>query len=186
MVKIVCEGRSDIKNIKSLLTFLKIPFKDEDFLSTNGKSFLLDKKLNEYTILLTKVEAGFVQKILFILDADDFENDQNLCGLDNTISKIDNLQKDLNIKEMSDYYIACDPKTQKGYFESLLLSTVDDKVKKCYEDFRKCSELNSKAIDKNILTELHNLTKPEKPYDFNHQNFKELKQKLKNLFKDEE
>jgi hypothetical protein len=45
--------------------------------------------------------------------------------------------------------------------------------------------LNSKAVDKNILTELHNLTKPEKPYAFEHQNFNELKQKLKNLFKEE-
>ncbi len=186
MVKIVCEGKSDIKNIKALLTFLEISFINEYFLSTGGKSFLLNKELNEYSILLEKIEAGFVQKVLFILDVDDFENDKSLCGMQNTLSKIEALQKDLNIKEISDYYIACDPTTQKGYFESLLLSTVNDDVKKCYENFRVCSELNSKALDKNILTELHNLTKPEKPYDFNHQNFKDLKQKLKTLFKGDE
>jgi len=105
--------------------------------------------------------------------------------MENTISKIEALQKDLKVENMSDYFLACDPKTEKGYFESLLLSTVDKEVKKCYEDFRNCSALNSKAVDKNILTELHNLTKPEKPYDFNHPNFEPLKQKLKNLFKEE-
>ena len=185
MVKILCEGKSDIKNLKNLLNFLKISFHDEDFLSTNGKSFLLDKDLHEYTILTTKVQEGFIQKILFILDVDDFKNDISFCGIDNTIAKIEALQKDLNIEEISDYYLACDPRTQKGYFESLLLSTVDKEIIKCYKDFRECSELNSKSVDKNILTELHNLTKPEKPYDFEHPNFNKLKTKLKNLFKEE-
>ena len=184
MVKIVCEGVGDIKNIKKLLNFLEISFHDEDFLSTNGKSFLLNKNLHEYTILSTKVEEGFVQKILFIVDVDNVENDQSLCGMENTVSKIESLQLDLGVKGISDYFLACDPITQKGYFESLLLSTVDKEVIKCYEDFRNCSALNSKAVDKNILTELHNLTKPEKPYDFEHPHFEELKTKLKNLFKE--
>ena len=182
MVKIICEGVADVKNIKKLLTFLEISFIDDDFLWTNGKSLLLNKDLDRYTILLKKIEDGFIQKVLFILDADDFENDQSLCGIENTMNKIETLQKDLKIEKISDYYIACDPNTKKGYFESLLLSTIDDEVKKCYEDFRVCSQLNSKAVDKNILTELHNLTKPEKPYDFNHPNFKDIKQKLEKLF----
>jgi hypothetical protein len=185
MVKIVCEGKGDIKNLKNLLNFLKISFHDEDFLSTNGKSFLLDKDLNEYTILSTKVKEGFIQKILFIVDVDNVENDYSLCGMENTITKIEALQKDLNIENISDCFLACDPKTKKGYFESLLLSTVDKEVITCYEEFRTCSALNSKSVDKNILTELHNLTKPEKPYDFEHENFNELKEKLKNLFKEE-
>ena len=183
MVKIVCEGKSDIKNIKNLLNFLEISFHDEDFLSTNGKSFLLDKELHEYTILSRKIEEGFIQKVLFILDVDDFENDISLCGIENTIAKIEALQKALNVENISDYFLACDPISKKGYFESLLLSTVDKEVIKCYEEFRECSALNSKAVDKNILTELHNLTKPEKPYDFNHENFKEIKDKLIDLFK---
>jgi len=182
MVKIICEGVGDVKNIKKLLNFLEISFHNEDFLSTNGKSFLLDKDLHEYTILTTKVKEGFVQKILFIIDVDHVENDQTLCGIENTVSKIKTLQSDLGVKEISDYYLACDPITQKGYFESLLLSTVDKEVIKCYEDFRECSALNSKAVDKNILTELHNLTKPEKPYDFSHKNFNTLKTKLQTLF----
>ena len=185
MVKIVCEGVGDIKNIKKLLSFLEIEFKNEDFLSTGGKSFLLKKDLEEYEILMTKVEAGFIQKILFIVDVDNVENDQSLCGMENTVSKIEALQSDLGVKEISDYYLACDPITQKGYFESLLLSTVDKEVIKCYEDFRTCSALNSKAVDKNILTELHNLTKPKKPYAFEHPNFKNLKEKLEKLYEEQ-
>ena len=185
MVKIICEGVGDVKNIKKLLNFLEISFHNEDFLSTNGKSFLLDKDLHEYTILTTKVKEGFVQKILFIIDVDHVENDQTLCGIENTVSKIKTLQSDLGVKEISDYYLACDPITQTGYFESLLLSTVDKDVIKCYEEFRNCSALNSKAVDKNILTELHNLTKPEKPYAFEHPNFKNLKEKLEKLYEEQ-
>jgi len=185
MVRIICEGKGDVKNIKKLLVFLEIDFEEHNFIYTNGKSFLLDSSISKYTTLLQQIENGFIEKILFIVDVDNVENDQALCGMKNTISKIEVLQKDLKVENISDYFLACDPKTQKGYFESLLLSTVDDEVKKCYEDFRNCSALNSKAVDKNILTELHNLTKPEKPYDFNHPNFELLKQKLKNLFNGE-
>jgi len=183
MVRVICEGKSDVKQIKSILTFLKIDFKERHFIFTNGKSFIVDSTTPAYQTLLEHIANGFVQKILFVVDVDNVENDQSLSGKGNTLSKIQTLQKDLNIEAMSDYYLACDPQTQTGYFESLLLSTVDKEVIKCYEAFRTCSALNSKALDKNILTELHNLTKPEKPYDFNHQNFNELKQKLTNLFK---
>ncbi len=182
MVRIICEGKSDIKNIKSLLKFLTIEYKDRHFIATNGKSFLLNKTIFVYKTLLEHIENGFVEKILFIVDADDYKNDKSLCGIENTISKIIKLQQDLNIKEISDYYIACDPISQKGYFESLLLSTIDENVKRCYEEFRQCSELNSKSVDKNILTELHKLTQPDKPYNFEHPNFILLKEKLKDLF----
>ena len=185
MVRIVCEGVGDVKNIKKLLDFLDIDFEEHNFIFTNGKSFLLDSSIPKYKTLLEQIENGFVEKILFIVDVDNVENDHSLCGMENTVSKIETLQKSLKIENMSDCFLACDPKTEKGYFESLLLSTVDKEVIKCYKDFRECSLLNSKSVDKNILTELHNLTKPEKPYDFNHPNFKELKQKLKNLFKEE-
>jgi len=185
MVRVICEGKSDIKQIKSILNSLNIEFLEEHFIFTNGKSFLLNSDTPAYKTLLEHIEGGFVGKILFIVDVDDAKNDRIYCGIDNTIAKIEALQKDLNIEEISDYYLACDPRTQKGYFESLLLSTVDKEIIKCYKDFRECSELNSKSVDKNILTELHNLTKPEKPYDFKHPNFDKLKTKLKNLFKEE-
>jgi len=183
MVRVICEGKSDVKQIKSILKFLDINFQEQNFMFTNGKSFLLDYSIPKYKTLLEHIENGFVKKVLFIVDVDNVENDASLCGLENTTTKIEALQKDLKIKEISDYFLACDPITKKGYFESLLLSTVDKEVKKCYEDFRDCSALNSKSVDKNILTELHNLTKPEKPYDFNHPNFKEIKDKLIDLFK---
>jgi len=183
MVRVICEGKSDVKQIKSILRFLDITFQEHHFIFTNGKSFLLDSSITKYKTLLEHIDNGFVQKILFIVDVDDVENDHSLCGMENTITKIEALQLDLGVKEISDYFLACDPISKKGYFESLLLSTVDKEVIKCYEEFRTCSALNSKAVDKNILTELHNLTKPEKPYDFNHKNFKEIKDKLIDLFK---
>ena len=185
MVRIICEGKSDVKQVKSILNFLNIEFNEKHFIFTNGKSFLLNKSTPKYKTLLEHIEKGFVREILFIVDVDNVENDQSLCGIENTVSKIEALQSDLGVKEISDYYLACDPITQTGYFESLLLSTVDKDVIKCYEEFRNCSALNSKAVDKNILTELHNLTKPEKPYAFEHPNFKNLKEKLEKLYEEQ-
>jgi len=182
MVKIICEGVGDVKNIKKVLDFFNIEYIDDMFIYTNGKSFLVNSKSEVYDTLKKQLEIGQVDKILIIADVDDSKNDEKLCGEKNTISKIEKLQEELNIQGKSDYFLACDPQTRKGYFESLLLSTVDEEVKKCYEEFRICSGLNSKATDKNIMSELHNLTKPDKPYDFNHQNFDELKEKLIKLF----
>ena len=36
--------------------------------------------------------------------------------------------------------------------------------------------------DKNILQKFHELTSPDKPYNFDHQNFEELTKILKHLF----
>jgi hypothetical protein len=57
MVRVVCEGKSDIKQIKSILKFLNIEFKEEHFIFTNGKSFLLNKSTPKYKTLPEKPYA---------------------------------------------------------------------------------------------------------------------------------
>lgn len=147
-----------------------------------NKSNLLNENDTGYKTLLQQIYAGLVTKLLVIVDADDKENDLKSGGLNNTKKKIETLIASLKIQDISDYFIACDPDTKKGYFESLFLSTVDNELKRCYEEFLKCSKLTAKDNQKTIMEELHRLTKPNKPYDFSHENFDELKQKLRNLF----
>lgn len=88
----------------------------------------------------------------------------------------------LGFNARSDYYLVCDPKTKEGYFESLLLSCVSDELKNCYDDFLKCSLFDGKENHKTIITKLHELASPEKPYDYNHENFNKIKEKLIALF----
>ena len=155
---------------------------DDNFIVTGNKSYLLDDKYAGYRNLLNQIKLGIVIKLLFIVDADYEENNAQLGGFDNTKNKIVELINSLNVAEISNYFIGCDPKTKKGYFESLLLSTVDDELKKCYEEFLNCLKLTAKDNQKTIMEKLHRLTQPKKPYDFSHSNFKELKQKLEKLF----
>jgi hypothetical protein len=39
---------------------------------------------------------------------------------------------------------SCDPSSTDGYLESLLLSTVDENLKKCYGEFLDCIEFQEK------------------------------------------
>jgi len=182
MLKIICEGRTDRNNLKNLLAFIEIEASDDDFIVMGNKSNLLNPNYIGYKNLNNEIANKIVAKLLFIIDSDDENSDALSGGYQNTTEKIIDLQEKLEVKEMSDYYIACDPETQKGYFESLLLSTVEEDIKRCYIDFLKCSNLESKDNQKTIMEELHRLTKLDKPYDFTHPHFDELKTKLQNLF----
>ena len=186
-VRIICEGRTDKNNLKNLINHmneeehLKFNVTDNSFIVMGNKSYLLDDKSAGYCTLLNQVKLNIVTKLLFIVDADDVKDNATSGGFINTQQKIGDLITSLNIAGISDYFIACDPNTKTGYFESLLLSTVDKELKKCYEEFLNCSKLTAKDNQKTIMEELHRLTKPDKPYDFSHPNFDELKRKLKNL-----
>jgi len=182
MVKIVCEGKTDKNFIKSFLEFLGIEISDDNFIIMGNKSniFKIDNK--EYKTLLALVKAEKVEKVLFIVDADYQKDNAKFGGYENTKNEIEKLLDKLKIKEISDYFITCNPTTKDGYLESLILSTIDENLTKCYIEFLDCIEFKEKNHHKYIVTELHKLTKPNKPYDFNHQNFNELKKKLKNVF----
>ena len=64
----------------------------------------------------------------------------------------------------------------------MLLSTVDDNLKICYDEFLDCIDFKEKNQHKYIMEQLHKITQPNKPYNFNDQYFNELKEKLKQLF----
>jgi len=181
MVKIVCEGKTDKNKISEILAFLEIPYNDDNFIVVGNKQNLLNNNIVEYRTLKSKINNDMVSNVLFLVDVD-YKKDDTTHGYKNTQARIIKLIKDLILEEISDYCLLCDPKSKDGFLESLLLSTVPEDVKKCFDELLECKELTYKHNHKNILEEFYRISKPIKPYDFNHQNFDELKQKLQNLF----
>ena len=182
MVKIICEGKTDKNKISELLSFLGISYNDDNFITMGNKSNIFKVDNINYKTLLHLIKADKIDNILFIVDADYQKDNNEYGGYSNTKEKIEKLLLDLAIKEISDYYIACNPNTKDGYLESLLLSTVDQNLKKCYSEFLDCIDFKEKNHHKYIMEQLHKITQPNKPYDFNHKNFSELKEKLIRLF----
>jgi hypothetical protein len=170
MVRIVCEGKSDKTFLALFLNHLKIPFTDSNFIPMGSKTYLLNQA--NYETLTKQVKAGKISKLLFILDADkDFET---------TKADVEKLQEDLNIIDISDYLIMCNSETKKGCLESLILDSLPDEHKKCINSFLKCS--GSEKNDKYIVKSMYKQYYPSKGYNFEHENFKPLKDKLIQLF----
>jgi len=180
MVRIFCEGSDDKTFLRLLLNDLKksgdiIGFDNFDSIIKimGGKSNLLDIKSYK---TIDKQVGKQLRKILFIFDCD-FEEDDNICGgFENSKKAIEDLIVELDWKIEVDYYIF---NKNLDYF---IIDTLDKK-----ENFLDCEEcFKLKELNKNrkILTCIYKSLYPKKPFDFSHENFDELKTKLKNLFKE--
>lgn len=183
MVKIICEGNSDKNKIMEFLSFLSINYSDDNFVVMGNKSNIFDIDNEKYKTLLELIKAEKVENILFIVDADYQKDNNRYGGYNKTNNELNILINSLKIKDISDFYISCNPSSKDGYLESLLLSTVNTNLKKCYSDFLDCIEFEDKNHHKYIMEQLHKITSPKKPYNFSHDNFKILKEKLNNIFK---
>ena len=187
-VSILHEGKSIDKNFFKLL-YHALGISEEElnhrvnFIGMGNKSnfFNLDNK--NYTLLKSEVEREFVEKVLFIVDAD-YEGDKKYDGYDETLSQITAIQKELDIAHISDTFIAYDMNSERkeGYLESLILSTLSQEQKECIETFLECSDFKSKENHKAILNQIYKTAYPNAPFDFSHENFNTLKQKLQTLF----
>jgi hypothetical protein len=181
MVRIFCEGSDDKTFIRLLLNDLKKSGKIvgvENFDSIvkimGGKANLLDK--DSYKTINKQIGKQ-ITKVLFIFDCD-FQEDDKVCGgLENSKKAIEDLIVQLDWKIEVDSYIF---NKNLDYF---IIDTLDNK-----ENFLGCEEcFELKELNKNrkILTCIYKSLYPKKPFDFSHENFDELKEKLKNLFKEE-
>ena len=185
MVAIVVEGKRDVTFYKNLIKeVFNIDKSKYNIIKTDGKSKLLNKSLDKYQDLLKSIKVGRIRKVLFIIDADDSKDNKEIGGYLNSQDKIEELIKDLDIELYSDYFIACNPLTQKGNIENLVISTLTEDEEKCIKSFLNCSELENSNNSKRLLG-IYNYGFPDKTFDYNHPNFNELKQKLTNLFKEE-
>jgi len=190
MVAILHEGNAkktaDNRLIKLLISNLNLDESRVRFFGIGTKSnfFKLDNR--SYNELKLEIEERAINKVLFVIDADYQENDSKYGGYNNSKKELEKIIKELELKEISDIYITCDPDNQCGYLESLILSTIPPKQKDCIEDFLECSEFKSKENHKAILNQIYKMGYPNAPYDFSHLNFDELKDKLTKLFEEEQ
>lgn len=182
MVKIICEGSDDKTFLRLLLNDLK---KSNDILGIKnfdayieimgGKENLLNHE--NYRTISKDIKKGVTQ-ILFIFDCDFEEDDNKKNGMKNSKKSIESLITKLDWEIEVNYYIF---NKNLDYF---IIDTLDKR-----DNFLGCEEcFDLKKLNKNrkILTCIYKSMYPRKPFDFTHENFNPLKQKLKNLFKEEE
>jgi len=182
MVKIICEGSSDKNKIKELLRFLEIEHSDDNFVVMGNKSNIFKSNHDNYRTILALIDADKIDRILFVVDADYQKDNSEYGGYENTQNRLKELIERLDIAEISSWFISCNPNSKDGYLESLLLSTVDENLRNCYDEFLDCIEFKEKNQHKYIMEQLHKITKPNKPYDFGHKNFEGLRKMLVELF----
>ena len=181
MVAIVVEGKRDVTFFKNYIThYLKIEKNQYKIIKTDGKSILLNSSCEKYKGLCEDLDTNRVQKVLFVIDSDNTIDNPDIGGYTNSCSSIGQLFSSLDINSYSDYFIACNPETQEGNIEDLVVSTLTKTQEKCIKSFLKCSKLEND--DGKRLLGIYNYGYPEEPYDFTHSNFNELKQKLQTLF----
>jgi len=186
MVKLIVEGDNDKKFFTKLLNHLANngKLKKRDFSSyimhMGGKSKLLDADNSKYIKTLTpQVKNDKLKKALFIFDCD-FEKDNRNCnGMEKSKKCFDILIKALNWDIEIDVYIL---NRNLDYF---LIETIKDKD--CYKHFKElidCLDIEKLKPNRKPIANLYRDLYPYPQFDFNHKNFNELKQKLKNLFEE--
>lgn len=181
-VAILHEGKNDKQLLEFLIKKLDLDIGRVQFFTMRGKSdFFNSENINYKDLQNNYINNYYINKLLFVVDADYEHKDQKYGGYNNTENELKNIINELGFTEYSDIYIVCDPATKEGYLESLILSTIPEQHNQCIENFLSCSEFKSKDNHKSILNKIYKIAYPNKPYDFSHKNFDTLKQKLKNL-----
>lgn len=183
MVAVIVEGKRDVtffnNFIANHLTFDKKLYK---IIQTKGKSKLLDKNFDKYLELKEDVKLNRIKKVLFIMDSDNPSDNPDIGGFENSKTYIEKLIEELGIKDLSSYCIVCNPISKEGNIEDLVISTLDKDICNCIKSFSECSNLDNNEGKR--LLGIYNYGYPQKPFDFNHQNFNELKSKLQWLFEE--
>ena len=191
-VSILHEGKSIDKNFFELLYahfgINKFELSQRvNFVGMGSKSNFFKLENKNYKLLKNEINREMVEKVLFIIDSD-YEGDKNYDGYENTLIQINLIQEELNIQNISNTFIAYDMNSNKkeGYLESLILSTLSKEQDDCINSFlEKCPEFRGKDSHKSIFNVIYKNAYPEAPYNFEYPHFNELKEKLKNLFKEE-
>jgi len=180
MVIIAYEGKSDGEFFDTLLDEYSLKKNEVLYYDFKGKDNLFDISHQHYD----EIENNYlskVNKILLVVDADNDKDPNPNRGYIASEKKLKEIIEDLNFNIPIDYYIMCD-KNKEGNLESFLLSILDNEQIECIHKFRKCYKYE--LTDKWAYNTFYKQKK--EPFDFQHPNFNELKDKLINLFKTEE
>jgi len=173
---------ADKKLIRSLIEKLGLPESSIVYYAFGSKNEFFKTTSPNYLELKSYVEAGQIDKILFIVDADYEKDDAKYKGFQNTENELKKIIDELGFQDIARFYIVCDPDTKTGYLESLILASLPEQKRKCIERFVECSEIKPKQMHKTIINRLYTIAYPDPPYNFDHRNFDELKVELTQLF----
>jgi len=179
MVVIGYEGKSDGEFFDNLLDTYGLDKNQVTYYNFEGKDNLFNISHKHYS----EIEGDLpkIEKILLVADADNETDPNPNRGYNASDEKLKGTIDDLGFEVPIDYYIMCD-ENKEGNLESFLLSVLDDTQKKCIHTFRDCYKYE--LSDKWAYNTFYKQKKH--PFDFSHENFNDLKTKLKNLFKDEQ
>jgi len=171
---ILCEGGNDIGFLKKFCQYLKLDIKDKiDIQKVSGKSNFF--KEITYKTIRQKINMGLYSKVLFIIDSDSMVNDGIYGGLENTKNELSKIIRTLKIEEKSEIFIACDPLTQEGNLEHLLLSTLETVERDCILELLDCVLKMEVHSDKKIVLSSYEAIFKDSPYNLTHSNFDKLK-----------
>ena len=113
---------------------------------------------------------NIISKMLIVIDADKNYSEHQ--------KRLEELIVNFEFEDIEiDYFLMSD-ESKRGNLESFLLSVLDDEQKECIKKFRECYKYE--LTDKWAYNTFYK--QKNYPFDFNHQNFNELKQKIQNLF----
>lgn len=181
-VAILHEGSADKILLRDLL---KVQGLDEDrvsFYCMGSKSNFFKPDHSDYSELIPSIDADQINKVLFTVDADFQKNDQSYGGYENSIAGLRKVASDFGIEGISQFYAFCDPDTQEGTVEALLLSTLREDMRACIDHFLDCSNFKNHENSKALFNLVYKTAYPKAPYNLDHPHFDDLKQKLTNLF----
>ena len=97
---------TDKKLIKSLLENLKLDVESIFFDGFGSKSNFFDIDNKKYLRLKSFVEAGQIEKILFIVDADHEKDDAKYKGYQNTENQLKRIIHKLDFQDIARFYLA--------------------------------------------------------------------------------
>ena len=178
MVAILFEGKTDNQFLEQVCNTYNLPSEQVKYFNFNGKDNLFNISNSNYDELENDIKnLQKIDKVLMITDADKKSDPNPYRGFEATKNKLEEVISNLDFNIPVDYYIMCDENKQ-GNLESFLLSVLDNEQKKCIEEFKKCYkyDLNDKWVYNTFYKQ------KKYPFDFEHQNFRELKEKLIKLF----
>jgi hypothetical protein len=179
MVIIAHEGKSDGEFFDTLLDEYNLDKNQVLYYEFEGKDNLFNIGHKHYDEIEKKY-LNIVSHILLVVDADNKKDPNRNRGYEASEKALKKLIEDLSFEDiLMDYYIMCD-ENKEGYLESFLLSVLDDKQKKCIEEFKGC--FHYELTDKWVYNSFYKHNKY--PFDFNHPNFKNLKEKLEKMYEE--
>ena len=182
---ILCEGGDDVGFLSKFCKELGLKVKEKEVViqkiskeSENNSAKSAFFKIDSYSMIKQWIDNGQYSKVLFMVDADYPENDAVYGGLANTQKALDEIINTLGFTKKAKYFIACDPINKTGNLEHLILSTIDDTKTKCINKLLDCVLEMDVHSDKKIVLSSYEAIFKESPYNYTHENFKELTELL--------